>query len=83
MQKDDSHVACKKLKNKAHANYQQLIRSEISGSQGSEYEDGCLLDCCAMYSDRSLPTFQRCLLPPSSGHAVNQKTKHGDHMNFL
>jgi hypothetical protein len=26
-----------------------------------------LLGCCAVYSGRSLPTFQRCLLPPSSG----------------
>jgi hypothetical protein len=22
--------------------------SEISGSQGEEYEDGCLLECCAV-----------------------------------
>jgi hypothetical protein len=25
--------------------------SEISGSHGSEYEDGCLLGCYTMYSD--------------------------------
>jgi hypothetical protein len=30
-------------------------------------EDDCLLGCCAAWSGRSLPTFQRCLLPPSSG----------------
>jgi hypothetical protein len=42
-------------------------KSEISGSHSSEYEDGCLLGCCAMQPGRSLPTFQRCLLPPSSG----------------
>jgi hypothetical protein len=40
---------------------------ETSGSHGDVYEDGCLLGCCAVYSGRSLPTFQRCLLPPSSG----------------
>jgi hypothetical protein len=28
-----------------------------------EYEDGCLLGCCTVQSGRSLPTFQRCLLP--------------------
>jgi hypothetical protein len=39
---------------------------EISGSHG-EYEDSCLLGYCAVLSGRSLPTFQRCLLPPSSG----------------
>jgi hypothetical protein len=37
--------------------------SEISGSHGSEYEDDYLLGCCAVYSGRRLPTFQRCLLP--------------------
>jgi hypothetical protein len=30
------------------------------------FEDGCLLGCCAENSGRSLPTFQRCLLLPSS-----------------
>jgi hypothetical protein len=30
-------------------------------------EDGCLLGCSAVYSGRSLQTFQRSLLPPSSG----------------
>jgi hypothetical protein len=39
---------------------------EILGSHGSKYEDGCLMDCCAGYSGRRLPTFQMCLLPPSS-----------------
>jgi hypothetical protein len=29
-------------------------------------EDGCLLGCCAVLSGRTLPTFHRCLLPPSS-----------------
>jgi hypothetical protein len=30
-------------------------------------EDGCLLVCSAVQSGRSLPTFQRSLLPLSSG----------------
>jgi hypothetical protein len=30
------------------------------------YLGSCLLGCSAMYSGRSLPTFQRTLLPPSS-----------------
>jgi hypothetical protein len=34
-------------------------------SHGGEYEDCCLLDCCDVWSDRKLPAFQRCLLPPS------------------
>jgi hypothetical protein len=48
---------------------QECWTDEIPGSHGDEYEDddGCLLDCCTVYSGRSLPTFQRCLLPPSSG----------------
>jgi hypothetical protein len=32
-----------------------------------KHEDGCLLGCNAMQSRRSLPMFQRSLLPPSSG----------------
>jgi hypothetical protein len=39
--------------------------SEISGSHGGKYEDGCFLGCCAVQSGRKLPTFQRCLMPPS------------------
>jgi hypothetical protein len=31
---------------------------EISGPRGGEYEDACLLGCCAVESGRSLPTFQ-------------------------
>jgi hypothetical protein len=45
----------------------QIKPGEILGSHGGEYEDGCLLACCAVQSGRSLTTFQRCLLPPSSG----------------
>jgi hypothetical protein len=44
-----------------------FILGEISGSHGGRCEDGCLLGCCAPYSGRCLPTFQRCLLPLSSG----------------
>jgi hypothetical protein len=43
---------------------------EILGSHGGEYEDDCFLCCCAVQSGRSLPTFQRYLLPPSSGRWV-------------
>jgi hypothetical protein len=39
---------------------------EISGSYGSEYEVGSPVGCCAVYPSRKLPTFQRCLLSPSS-----------------
>jgi hypothetical protein len=45
----------------------KCISSRISGSHGGEYEDGCLLGCCAVQSGRSLPTFQRCMLTQSSG----------------
>jgi hypothetical protein len=31
---------------------------KISGSHGDEYEDGCLLGCCFVYSGKSLLTFQ-------------------------
>jgi hypothetical protein len=37
---------------------------------GFEYEDGCLLGCSAVLSGRSLPTFRRSLLPPSSGRSL-------------
>jgi hypothetical protein len=30
-------------------------------------EDGCILGGCDPWSGRRLPTFQRCLLPPSTG----------------
>jgi hypothetical protein len=36
---------------------------EISDSCGGGYEDDWLLGCCAVLSGRSLPTFQRSLLP--------------------
>jgi hypothetical protein len=38
---------------------------EISGSHGGEYEDECLTGYCAMQP--GITTFQRSLLPPSSG----------------
>jgi hypothetical protein len=44
-----------------------IMIGEISGSQDCEYEDSCLLGCCTVKSGRNLPTFQRCLLPSSSG----------------
>jgi hypothetical protein len=44
-----------------------LILGEISVFDGGDYEDGCLLGCCVLQSGRSLPTFQRCMLPTSWG----------------
>jgi hypothetical protein len=38
----------------------------VSPSTNKITEDDCLLECCAMQSSRRLPTFQRCLMPPSS-----------------
>jgi hypothetical protein len=38
--------------------------------QPSSYSNGCLLGCSAVQSGGSLPTFQRSLLPPSSGRWV-------------
>jgi hypothetical protein len=37
------------------------------------FEDGCRLRCCAVQSGTCLPTFQRCLLPPSTGRFVRPK----------
>jgi hypothetical protein len=53
--------------------HSEELHSDIPGSHGGEYEDGCLLDCCTVYFYRSLSTFQRCLLPLSSG-----RTHHPD-----
>jgi hypothetical protein len=41
-----------------------LCLCEITGSDSSGYEDGCLLGCCCVQSGRGLLTFQKCLLPP-------------------
>jgi hypothetical protein len=51
---------CKKLR--PHPSAPDVRSCEILGSHCSEYEDGCLLGCCAMYSGRSLVMFQRCFL---------------------
>jgi hypothetical protein len=37
----------------------------------------CLLVCCTVYSGRRLPTFQRCLLHPSSGRFWTSTRLHG------
>jgi hypothetical protein len=39
---------------------------DSSGSRGGQFEDHGHLGCSAVYSYRNLPTFQTCLLPPSS-----------------
>jgi hypothetical protein len=49
--------------------------SEISGSHGREYEDDGLPGYCPVFSRKSWPTFQRCLLPPSSEWWVYQARK--------
>jgi hypothetical protein len=43
--------------------------SRIWGSHCGQYEDGCLLGCSAVKSGRSISTFQRSLLPLSSGRS--------------
>jgi hypothetical protein len=45
----------------------QMNFFEVSDLYADEYEDGCLLGCCAVYFCRYWPTFRRCLLPPWSG----------------
>jgi hypothetical protein len=42
------------------------VLSTTWGFHGCEYEDDCLLGYSAVWSGRSLPAFQRYLLPPSS-----------------
>jgi hypothetical protein len=41
------------------------------------HEDDSLLGCCAVWSCRSRPTFQRCVLPPSSGPWVRNTRRSG------
>jgi hypothetical protein len=49
-------------------NVTEVISCEVGwGSHGGEYEGGCILGFGAMKSRRSLPMFQKSLLPPSSG----------------
>jgi hypothetical protein len=47
------------------ANYENLC--ELSGFDGSDHEHFSLLGYCAAQSRWSRHTFQRCVLPPSSG----------------
>jgi hypothetical protein len=47
-----------------------IFTIKFPGSHGSKYEDGCLLGCCAMYYGRSLLTFQRFFLPPTTAAKV-------------
>jgi hypothetical protein len=47
---------------------------EISSSHGGEYEAQNLLGCTAVFLIECRPTFQRYVLPPSSGHgSTSQK----------
>jgi hypothetical protein len=45
----------------------QISACEISGSQGGEYEAQNILGCTAVFLIGCRPTFQRCVLLPSSG----------------
>jgi hypothetical protein len=55
------------------------FQSELGSSQWRarcwwiHFKDGCIQGCCAVYSGRSVPTFRRCLLPPSSGQSSSSK----------
>jgi hypothetical protein len=46
---------------------------EISGSHGGQCQYDSLVGYCAVYFHISLPTFQRCLLPPSLRHDGGSK----------
>jgi hypothetical protein len=55
-----SNISCCKIS--------KFLLDEISGSNDGEYEDNCLLGCCAaVWSVSSLLAFQTHLLPPSAG----------------
>jgi hypothetical protein len=62
-------LKCPKGIGLADENYIRLAQEwdlwwvKSSGSDGVECEDGCLLECCAVFSGRSLPKCQRSLLP--------------------
>jgi hypothetical protein len=43
-----------------------LLVNNLSDSHGDKYGDDCILGSCDVKSGRKFPTFQRCLLPPSS-----------------
>jgi hypothetical protein len=47
------------------------MKGKISGSHGNEYKNIYILGCCTVSSGRNLPTFQRCLLPPTSGRLMD------------
>jgi hypothetical protein len=47
--------------------------NQLNDANSKDFEDGCLLGCSAMQSGRSVPTFQRSLLPPSSLIALMMK----------
>jgi hypothetical protein len=49
-------------------NNNDILFGEASGSQGGEYEDFCRLGCFVVQSGRSLPMFQKYLLPPEDSH---------------
>jgi hypothetical protein len=51
------------------------LSCEISSSHGGEYEAEIILGCTAVFLIGCRPTFQRSVLPPSSGRWVSLATK--------
>jgi hypothetical protein len=58
----------------AYCTEKSTVTSEISGSQGGECEEGCLLRCRAVQSNKRVPTFQSCFQSPSLGQLRTKNT---------
>jgi hypothetical protein len=54
---------------------------DVDGTFLRNNEDGCLLGCSAVQSGRSLPTFQRSLLPPSSWMTTRRYNPEDSHLS--
>jgi hypothetical protein len=57
------------------------VAGQFTFSRG-DYEDGCLLDCYAVKSGTSLPTFQRCLLKQLSGRCISPMNPEDSHLHI-
>jgi hypothetical protein len=51
-------------------------------NNSSDDEDDCLLLCCKVLSGRNWPTFQKCLLHPSSGRWMGAVSTSETSVNF-
>jgi hypothetical protein len=60
-----------------NSNLSTTSTRDVSGSQGDECEDYCLLRRCTVSCGRNIPTFQRRLLPQSSQKRVNHRPDDG------